>query len=427
MHIQNGQGFYVSNSLESEQKVKFIPSEKLIPARNALKMLILLIFSFDYQQSIQEKREVFEQYRSFAEILYQLMIEEGFRLYEEGKEMTSRDFYLLSYAVISMNWDPLLLWLIFHVNKEKNDSSMVSYIGNPPEPLKMFNDMGHFMGVRKIDGNTPAVWYPFNETVVQRVNDPEHVTGRRVRVGKFYFPHGSTGWRECPNCGKLTMYLGNAEKNWDLMLPSLFPPNILESFRFGFKSKSEEEKEAWEKGQFSAIQCPFCGTMTEIRHTPLVMQSSFKGNHPPFVEEIQRDMRVAVENAKHIVLMGYSLPTDDVIYRSILATKQNRNTEDGILCSIVVGYNEEAPDHWLEGEELQEYVEKLQKENPQDSFLGVVNTVWSIFGKKENKVRGYARGIPNVFIDERYNRATREKVVELLYPTTIFPRGFVER
>ncbi|MBE1555394.1 hypothetical protein H4683_002499 [Filibacter limicola] len=101
--------------------------------------------------------------------------------------MKDRDFYLFSYAVISMNWDPIFLWLIFNAHKELNDECP-PYIGDSPAPMKLFHDMAHFMAVRVIDGPTPEAWFPMNETVVQRLNDPDHSTDRRIRIGKFYSP-----------------------------------------------------------------------------------------------------------------------------------------------------------------------------------------------------------------------------------------------
>ena len=65
--------------------------------------------------------------------------------------------------------------------------------------------------------------------------------------------------------------------------------------------------------------------MTYMRDTPLILQSSFKGNHPSYLEEIQRDMRVCLENTKHVVLLGYSLPADDVIYRAMLSARRARH------------------------------------------------------------------------------------------------------
>ncbi|MED1421488.1 hypothetical protein [Bacillus smithii] len=154
-----------------------------------------------------------------------------------------RNFYLFSYAVISMNWDPLLLWLIFNAHREMNESGIKPYIGISPQPVKLFNDFAHFMAVRKIESDTPGPWFPMNETAVQRLNDPDH-NSRRVRIGKFYFPHGSHGFRQCPNCGKLTFYLGN---KWKVDSDDLFPRLLLPSLS-PRKPRSVEEKEALEKG-----------------------------------------------------------------------------------------------------------------------------------------------------------------------------------
>jgi hypothetical protein len=350
MNIHNSQGFHVPCN-NAEQI--FISSERLFPARNALKMLLTLLHTLDYQYAITYKSDVFEQYESFAEVLYKIMVDEGVYFENAKKKLTDRDFYLFSHSIISMNWDPILLWLLFNVHKTHNDMAEKDIIPQVKGvPMKMFHDLGHFMGVRQIDGESPQVWYPFNETVVQRVNDTTHVQSRHVRVGKFYFPHGCTGWRECPNCGKLTMYLGS---NWGLSEGSLLPPHLLPGFQFGFRTKSKEEENAFEIGQTDVIQCAFCGTLTENRHTPLIMQSNFKGNHPSFIEEIQRDMRVSLEKAQHIVLMGYTLPSDDVIYRSLLSARKNHNSKSPLFCSVV-GFVEGSTNEWLYKDELTKYV-----------------------------------------------------------------------
>ena len=45
--------------------------------------------------------------------------------------------------------------------------------------------------------------------------------------------------------------------------------------------------------------------MTSVKNTPIVMQTNYKLNYPPFIEEIQRDMKIAISKAKHFVFMGY--------------------------------------------------------------------------------------------------------------------------
>ncbi|WP_147564372.1 hypothetical protein [Clostridium tyrobutyricum] len=72
------------------------------------------------------------------------------------------------------------------------------------------------------------------------------------------------------------------------------------------------------------IQCPFCGIMVSSINTPIVMQSNFKGDYPPSIENIQLDMGISANRAEHIILMGYTLPKEDVIYRTMFSAKINR-------------------------------------------------------------------------------------------------------
>jgi len=84
------------------------------------------------------------------------------------------------------------------------------------------------------------------------------------------------------------------------------------------------EKRLWEEGVVDARSCLHCGTMTTTEHTQTVMQSSFKPAPPSFIDEIQRDLRALVMRANHVILIGYSLPPDDVTYRSFFAARRQR-------------------------------------------------------------------------------------------------------
>jgi endogenous inhibitor of DNA gyrase (YacG/DUF329 family) len=418
MHIQSRHGFYVySNNITGQ---RFVSPEALVLARNALVMLIGLLHFHDYHKTVQQEGSYMSQYIGFAEILTRLMQEEGERLYRQGYSFDKRQFYLFSYAIINMNWDPILLWLISNAHKNANRNNRVRWIDHPPVPLEMFYDLGYYMGVRPVDSTDINVWYPFNEAVVQRTNNLNHPASRRVRIGKIYFPHGCSCWRECPNCGKLTMYLG---EEWQYASTSLFPPPLLPAFSADWRnSRSQEEAKARQRGMADVIQCVHCGTLTEFRHTPLIMQSNFKGGYAPFLEEIQRDMRIALENAQHIVLMGYTLPIDDVIYRSLLSARQKR--EQGPFCSVIVGCKEAAPDEWLTGKKLIEYLEKERLQDKQSSFVTAVESAQAIF--PEGHVRAYAHGIPQVFLGVN-QEASYDKIVDLLYPKERFDHGKVER
>lgn len=412
LHLNNGQGFHIPNN---DGDKEFIDLNKLKKARNTLKLLINLIFSYKYQLVLKNNRSTIKKYAQFADILAELMQEEGKYYSSKNYSLNTRKFYLFSYAVISMNWDPLFLWYVFNAHKKKNDSPI--RIGKPGVKLKLFNDMAHFLGVRAVDTRDQKIWYPLNETVVQRLNDPEY-QNRRVRVGKYYFPHGSLNWRDCPNCGKLTSYLGN---EWDIYSESLFPPQLIKKLSFS-QTRSKEETDEFDAGLLDSLQCQYCGKLTSIVDIPMIMQSSFKLNHSSFIEEIQRDMRVAIEGAKHILLFGYSLPEDDVIYRSLLAARKKYSEQGNIpYCSVATGRIADAPNKWLEGRELDEFLDQ----KADSSFAEVVKTAFDIFGR--DNVRGYACGIPAVFMDESGANASKARVKELLYPKEIFPNNRVER
>lgn len=409
MHINGGVGFRVGVS--SEKGLGQLTKEQLSMAQHTVKLLIVTMHSIAYEQMLESSPDLLNAYQGFAACLYQLMKEEGLRRASEDKDLARREFYLSSFSIISMNWDPILLWQSFCANEQFNNRKDRPYIGSPALPLKMYHDLGHFMGVRQVDGEDPGVWYPFNETVVQRINDPDHVTGRRVRVGKFYFPHGSVSWRECPNCAKLVAYLGH---EWKHDTHSLFPPLPLPKLSFGFDAKSKEEHEAHASGRADAIQCPFCGSMTRTWHTPLVMQSTFKGNHPPYVEEIQRDMRVSLEGAKHIVLMGYGLPPDDFIYRSILASRRNHG---GVVKCSIVSYFAGADAKWLEGTEVNQLIQDVEAKDRKNPILTTIESARALFG--DDNVRVYAAGVPRVFLDSTSGKVDLEKVRQLLYPISL--------
>lgn len=386
---------------------------RLQGARTLLNLLLQMMMATAYRDScVHESR--FSPYIRFAEMLSELMKEEGLHFENHTKEgenefYTSRRFYLFSYAVISMNFDPILLWLIFNAHKNLNENP--PYLGHNNRPMKLFHDFSHFLGVRKVKGKDPNVWYPFNETVVQRINGYE---GRLGRIGKFYFPHGSTNFRECLNCGKLTATLGD---DWNNLSETLFPSPPFKTKIFSPKARSKEEHDAISNFDYAAIQCPFCGHMTDATNIPMVMQSSFKGQHPSFIEEIQRDLKVCLANTKHVVLMGYSLPKDDVTWRSVIAAKRHAKQGEG-YCSVVVGLK--GPDEWMQGNRLTEWVKKIKDSNPYEKWpdfgIPAIDAAQAIFGAEN--VRAYTHGIPNVW------KKGKSDVVELLYPKAVFEEGF---
>ena len=122
------------------------------------------------------------------------------------------------------------------------------------------------------------------------------------------------------------------------------------------------------------------------------MQTSFKTAPPPFLEEIQREMRVVVQEADHIVLAGYSLPPDDVTYRAFLAARTRKTsehhkvTEPPVRCSVI-GRGDGYESRWLYPEEL----------DGRGKLPDAVNHARGVFTAKN--VRFVGAGIPDVFLD----------------------------
>ena len=229
-----------------------------------------------------------------------------------------------------------------------------------------------------------------NEAAAQRLNDPDHGARDRIRISKFLYPHGCVTWRECPDCGKLSSYLGDQwEKDSSvLILPPPLKSFVPEDVEFPHYQNEKEIKEC-DRGSVDARACVNCDTLTYAHHTQIVMQSNFKGAPPPYIEEIQRDLRAVVQEADHIVFMGYSLPPDDVDYRAFFAARRSRDPERSVKCSVVVGTK--GDQRWLGPSEL------CDLGSIECSSRVTLKAAQELFGK--DSVRFYGGGIPNVFLD----------------------------
>jgi hypothetical protein len=258
--------------------------------------------------------------------------------------------------------------------------------------------------------NSPEGYYPVNETIARHINGTKDC-GHLFRICKYYFVHGSTNIRECENCGKMMLVFGE----WEEKSKQLFSPPPFKTKLFERTPRTKEEGEAQRDGKYDAIHCSFCSTMTYAYNTKMIMQSAYKGGHASFLEEIQRDAKVSLSGAKHIILLGYSLPPDDVVWRSAIAKQKGENA----YCSVVVGYK--GKDKWIERDELKEYLEDHgDKKDKADYGVNTINAAIAIFG--EDKVRAYSGGIPKVWCSDG-NSVDKEKVKNLLYPSKIFPGG----
>jgi len=391
LHAHSFHGFPVPN--------RFLPPVRLVAARRALQMLLNTLFYIDWQNAIVKNKVELDKHLGFARLLTVHHQQMGLKLATNRQYFDSREFYLGDIAFASLNYDPIALWAQFIANRDANDNP--PHIGVPRVPLKIFHDFGIFMAVSTIATKTcdlnekERVWYLLNEASAQRLNDRDHES-RRVRISKFLFPHGCLCWRECPSCGKLSAFMG---KEWDFFSPALIPPPPLRGFvelaGTPILHETEKEGEAWNHGAVDARACVHCEELTFAEHTQAVMQSNFKAAPPSFIDEVQRDLRVATQAANHIILMGYSLPPDDVMYRAFFAARrqrQNKDDEGPVKCSVVVG--EKCGDYWHGPNAIDRLLLDIKNNEVPCTTLDAAR---DLFGR--DNVRYYGGGIPNVFCD----------------------------
>jgi hypothetical protein len=420
MHIQSNSGLPVTGTDDefagdaNHTEGRFLQCETLRSARDCLILLTNLMFAAAYQE-MRQTPEKYEDYVEATRAYARMMQTEGLGLHLHYA-LNDRRYYLHTAAMVSMNFEPLFLSLLLSANDEVNKQPVWVTTDGVAEPLRIALDLGHLWCVRPVtsDGKKSAgMWYPFNESVAQRLNDPKHRSERRVRIGKFYFPHGSSNTRLCPNCGKSSLHLG---ESWRFPAETLFPPSVIKGLDWNNSPRSENEKK-WreERGHYDSMQCFYCGERTGARDNPMVMQTSFKGGYAPFITEAHNEIRALLEKTRHIVLFGYSLPKDDVIWRSFLAAR--RKGRD-LFCSVVVGNNSKI-NRWLLGDDLQDYINS-KEEHGRDTIL----SAREVFG--EDNVRAYVGGIPSIF---KLTGDYQESMRQLLYPDNwgpCFPRNWWE-
>lgn len=384
MHHRSGHGF-------PDRDGRFLTPQRVLGARWALELLIQSLFYVDWHNCARTHRDLDHHY-DFAFEMGRRMQAQGLRFAEMAGPDDFEDlkFILGDVSVVSMNWDPIGLWAQFVANGDLNRTANVPHVGSPACKMRLYHDVGYFVAGPRVWKNHAGskVWQPMNISGARQLNDRDHGADVRIRVSKYLFPHGCLWWRECPNCGKLSSYIGDV---WEIDSESLLPPPPLKAFADNnqFKSwmpKEGKERDEWKIGRVDARACVHCETLTYAHHTPLVGQTGFKTAPPPFLEEIQREMRVVVQKANHVVFMGYSLPPDDITYRAFLAARVSKDPKSQVRCSVVAKQTD-YDGRWLYPEELQD----------SESLPKVVSHAHELFGREN--VRFFGAGIPDVLLD----------------------------
>ena len=228
--------------------------------------------------------------------------------------------------------------------------------------------------------------------------------------------HGSSNFRQCPRCGRLTLTLGDS---WDEDSPTLFAPGLTKAFSWDVMPRTEAEREARRRGEYDALECLFCGQMTHAQDNFMHTQTHFKGQSPSFIKEITDEALASLTAVRHVVLLGYSFPPDDIIWTSDFMAMLNRHKGRKVYCSVICGYD--GSDDWKYGDELNAHLSRYKNDNDDSKgkhgIQPILNAI-AIFG--HDCVRAYTGGIPQVFHD-----GDKDWIREMLYPASGPWRGLI--
>lgn len=369
---------------------KFFYPHEVVAGRNCITLFTTLLLFSETSKKLAEDADTVKKYEFFFATLADLMRQEA--IDKENFDFESREFLLFSYAIVSFNWDPVLLGMMFKAHKDFNHGNKIPYLGKNCRKLRLFNDFGTVIGsLRKDHSNgEPKVWYQGHESIAQRVNDNDY-PNRVMRVGKYLFPHGSSAFRICPVCKKTNFVVRGINENYT----NYYGPGILPEFNNFYESGllTDDEIEAFKKGKFDSVQCYECGNITRSIDTPLILQSAIKGKKPPLLEEAVNEMSVLIKKADHLIFNGYSLPPDDTIYRSmILSAIADRDPKKKLLITVV-NYDEDLQDKdWYKRDDLN----SCENENTKNT----VNNFSNLFKPDKCEIRFTFLGFPGIVQDK---------------------------
>ncbi len=405
--MRDGRGFNIYDGKE----MVFLSLERIKAAYEALILLINTMFACAWQQLIkgEEGKKKLEPYRRFFHSLAVLMQDEARQFEQNGCKPDKRDFYQFSYSLVTTNFEPLFLWFIWNAHDKVNHGKEVR-LGNPGRMLKLLMNFPNSVGMRKPADKgellSSDIWFPCTEAVAQNVNNPKYNDNRIFRVGMYYPVHGMSVTRHCPKCGRLNLYMGDT---WNENSKTLFPNGIIEPFKWGQVPRTEQEKAGHERGEYDALECHFCGELTHSYDNFMFMQTQLKRMPPSFIKETTDEALASISHAKHIVLLGYSMPLDDAIWGSLLTMMSRRNNDERLYCSVIATHDPDGPKGWIYGDALDAYL-KLKSDVVKDKEkVRAINNAIIVFGKEN--VRAYVQGIPTIF-----GHGTVEEARKLLYP-----------
>ncbi len=233
-------------------------------------------------------------YEKYVNFYYQLAKRELAKKIECNVDMQKREFFIADYSIINFNWDLCSLFPIIESNKLLNHEND-RYINKEGFPqLRMYTDFNYECASTLND----LPWYPFTEPAAAIANSDKHMGKRRVVLLKAFYPHGLMNSFKCPKCARHSLYLGN---------------------QLEIKEVSKSIDYSKDKPLY---KCPNCGAEISAKDFNILVQSNFKERNS-FLEETRIKMFCELESAEKLVFIGYSMPQDDVDYRTFFKSLNN--------------------------------------------------------------------------------------------------------
>ena len=277
-------GLYV-NKEGKEQKIEYTG---LLQTKREL---IAHIFEHFQDKISRMDDRVYEKYIDFY---YQLAKRELSKKIECDVDMQAREFFIADYSIINFNWDLCSLFPIIEANKKLNHEND-RYINREGLPqLRMYTDFNYECASLMND----VPWFPFTEPAAAVSNSDKYNGKRRVVLLKTFYPHGLMNSFKCPKCARHSLYLGKQLKIKD----------ACQSIDY---NKSEP-----------LYKCMSCGTEISAKDFNVLVQSNFKERNS-FLEETCIKMFCELESAEKLVFIGYSMPQDDIDYRTFFKSLNN--------------------------------------------------------------------------------------------------------
>jgi DNA-directed RNA polymerase subunit RPC12/RpoP len=345
IQIHKGLNLTMYESVSNEKKILY--PHHLGQYRKGILVVLQEYFSMQIKKAQQNKK--IHLYVDFFQEIGKVLLQEKGELISDGLDLRDSDFVFSNFSYLSFNWDVLLLWSMFIAHKNLNVQNAFYYHNqNQIFKLKVFNDFATFMTSKSFDNDT-AKWYPYNESVAYRLNDSDRNTDRKVVLIPTFFPHGQTNWLDCPYCGKLSAYLGDSFK--------------LRSSSLAMRSPLTAD---------DYYKCVHCGSKLTTKDSAMLLQTLYKSK-TPYLEEIQRAMRIKVEEAEYLIFIGYSLPEDDIDYKSFFRSAKTVHNNKKVFV-VLKGDNFE--NRWYEA------VEILKMISDDINNKEIILRYCAIFGKK---------------------------------------------